>query len=95
MEIPAHLQSTASLINRAFPDGVQEPDYMPLLVVLYPHMSDENLATIVSLLTGRDRGIVLNDVYAAGSGINLESDVMAAVQGRLKAAGFDQWSQND
>lgn len=95
MSIPAHLVSTADLISKAFPEGVQETDYVPLLAVLYPHMADKNLAEIVSLLTGRDRGVVLNDVYAAGAGVGLDPDAVAAVRARLVTAGLDKWSLED
>ncbi len=92
MTVPAHLVSTAALITKTFPEGVPEADYLPLLAVLYPHMADENLVEVVSLLTGRERGAVLNDVYAAGAGAGLRPDAVEAVRARLVAAGLDQWA---
>ena len=91
MNIPAHLRSTANLISRAFPDGIPETGYLPLLAVLYPHMADENLAEVVSLHTGRDRGVVLNDVYAAGAGVSPAPDAVASVHARLVSTGMSQW----
>ncbi|WP_426755275.1 hypothetical protein [Myxococcus sp. Y35] len=95
MNIPPHLMSSTNLIGRAFPDGVSEADYLPLLAVLYPHMADENLAEVVSLLTGRDRGVVLNNVYAAGAGLGLNPAAVAAVRTRLASAGLDEWALED
>ncbi|NOJ53403.1 DUF3349 domain-containing protein [Myxococcus xanthus] len=74
MNIPSHLVSTTSLISRAFPDGIPETGYLPLLAVLYPHMVDEQLVEVVGLFTGCARGVVLNDVYAAGPGLGLAPD---------------------
>lgn len=38
--IPAHLASTYQLIQCAFPQGINEQIYLPLLKILYEHMSD-------------------------------------------------------
>lgn len=95
MNIPSHLVSTANLICEAFPNGLADDDYLPLLAVLYPHMSDENLAEVVILLTGRERGEVMNDVYAAGAGIGLHLDTVAAVRAQLVAVGFEEWIRED
>ncbi|WAM25721.1 MULTISPECIES: DUF3349 domain-containing protein [Myxococcus] len=95
MDIPSHLESTASLILSAFPEGIPEADYLPLLAVLYPHMADENLVEVVSLLTGHDRGVVLNDVYAAGADVGLDPDAVAAVRARLVSAGLGKWGLED
>lgn len=95
MNVPSHLQSTVNLINRAFPEGVPDADFLPLLAVLYAHMADENLVEVVSLLTGRGRGAVLNDVYAAGSLVGLDPDDVAAVRARLVSTGLDEWIVED
>ncbi|WP_140800158.1 DUF3349 domain-containing protein [Myxococcus xanthus] len=95
MSIPSHLVSTASLISRAFPNGITEASYLPLLAVLYPHMADEHLVEVVSQLTGLDRGVVLNDVYAAGAGVGLAPDSVAAVRARLVSAGLGKWGLED
>jgi len=91
MNIPSHLVNTANLISRAFPEGVSEADYMPLLAVLYPYMADENLVEVVHLLTGRDRGVALNDVYSAGSGAGVDTEAVVAIRARLVSAGLEEW----
>ncbi|AGC41815.1 hypothetical protein MYSTI_00465 [Myxococcus stipitatus DSM 14675] len=95
MSVPAHLASTVSLIDRAYPEGVPEADYLPLLSVLYPYMADENLVEVISLLMGRDRDVVMNDVYTAGAAVGLHPDSVAAVRARLVASGLNEWTRED
>ncbi|RYD67927.1 MAG: DUF3349 domain-containing protein, partial [Verrucomicrobiaceae bacterium] len=66
MSAPPYVVSTLALLEKAFPAGVAEEEYMPLLVLLYPYLSDRNLAEVVSMFTGRMYGGVLNDVYGVG-----------------------------
>ncbi|MBN8470265.1 DUF3349 domain-containing protein [Corallococcus exiguus] len=88
--------STVALIKRAFPEGVTEADYLPLLTVLYPHMSDRALAMVVGHFVGQDYPLVLNDIYGVGGGFKPASpDAVAAVQARLVAAGLEEWIQEE
>jgi hypothetical protein len=89
--IPAHLHTTWQLLQRAFPSGVDDGEYLPLLAILYPHMADENLAIVISEYTGRDVGVVLNDILAAGGSMNMASERAELVKQRLRGAGFDEW----
>ncbi|OJH38635.1 DUF3349 domain-containing protein [Cystobacter ferrugineus] len=95
MVIPPHLASTVKLIRSAFSEGIPQDEYLPLLAVLYPFMADENLAEVASMLTGRDRGATLNDVYAAGAGVGFSQEAVARVKNRLEAVGLDEWSQEN
>ncbi|GMU00777.1 hypothetical protein KH5H1_48970 [Corallococcus caeni] len=96
MSLPPSLESTASLVHRAFPEGVTEADYLPLLTVLYPHMSDRGLAMVVGHFVGQDYPLVLNDIYGVGGGYAAASpDAVAAVQARLVAAGLEEWIKED
>ncbi|NOK36257.1 DUF3349 domain-containing protein [Corallococcus exercitus] len=92
MSLPPNLESTADLVRRAFPEGVTEADYLPLLTALYPHMSDRSLAMVVGHFVGQDYPLVLNDIYGVGGGYTSASpDAVAAVQARLVAAGLEEW----
>lgn len=91
MNVPLQLSSTVALIRRAFPLGVPDAEYGSLLTVLYPHLSDESLVTLVCLLTGRDPGAALNDVFAAGAGMLAGPEEVIGTHEKLIAAGFDEW----
>ncbi len=88
---PAHLRTTLQLLQRAFPAGIGEGEYLSLLSALYPHMADENLALAMSEHTGRDIAVVLNDILLAGSRTDVISEADDRVRRRLWDAGFDAW----
>ena len=93
--VPDHLQTTLQLLQRAFPNGIGEGEYSPLLYLLYTHMADENLALVISEYTGREMGVVLNDILLAGSRTNELSDAHDLVRKRLLDAGFDKWAADN
>jgi hypothetical protein len=93
--IPDHLQTTLELLQRAFPDGIGDSEYIPLLSALYPHMADENLARIIAEYTQRDIGVVLNDILAEGNRMDEAFSTNDLVQARLSAAGFERWIADD
>ncbi|WP_216627569.1 DUF3349 domain-containing protein [Corallococcus exercitus] len=94
MSTEADHAHTLAMLGRAFPEGVSEADYRPLLAVLYPYFSDRNLADVVSRFTGRAYGLVLNDVYGVQS-TKLTADAVASIHARLVVAGLDAWSKED
>lgn len=93
--IPPHLDSTWGLLKRAFPDGILDADYFAVLEHLYPHMADGNIVIVVAEFTGREVGIVLNDVLGVGSGGRVDAEARASVGDRLRQAGFEEWVTED
>lgn len=91
--LSAPLKTSFELLNRAFPDGIRDDEYLSVLTMLYPHMSDRNLAALVSEFTGRNHWRVLNDVFGVGGRIaDGASDVDDSVRKRLVDAGYDDWA---
>jgi hypothetical protein len=91
--IPAHLISTYQLLQCAFPQGITEQEYLPLLSILYEQMSDRSLAQVIAELTGKEYSIVLNDIYRIGS-TALLTEVKAAlpsIQQKLRHCNYEQW----
>ena len=56
-----YLQPTYELLECAFPDGISDDEYFPLLAILHPEMSFRTLAEVLSHLTDKPYIEVLND----------------------------------
>lgn len=91
VSIAPHLQNTYHLIKCAFPNGIESQAYLPLLALLYDEMSDRNLAEVVACYTGKDYGVVLNDVYRVKSTDIPSTEAITKVKQRLLACGYEDW----
>ena len=85
--MPDYAALTDALLRRAFPGGLSDPDYLGVLRVLGPHMSQRNLAEVVSDFTGRDPSTVINDVLGV-DGKHIEAAVIGRVERALSDAGL-------
>lgn len=88
--IPAHLLTTVSLLNRAFPSGIAEGDYFSILKILYEHMSDRNLADGMSLATGKDTNLVYNDVLRISAKESGTQGIQMVIDSLMRA-GLQAW----
>ncbi len=93
--ITPFLQSTKELIQRSFPHGIETELYFPLLTILEPELSDRNLASVISNLTGKDYSQVLNDIYQVKSQPFKNPDLLQFVQSQLNACGYQQWLEQE
>lgn len=89
--VPVHLVSTYQLLQRAFPNGIDEQEYLPLLAILYKHMSDRSLAQVIAEYSGRDYYVVLNDVYQVGATQAQLSDAAEHIKQKLMACDYEKW----
>ncbi len=89
--VPAHLVSTYQLLQCAFPQGVEDREYLPLLSLLYEQMSDRSLAQAIADFTGREYHLVLNDVYRVGSMSAFSAEVMDAINQKLIDCDYEKW----
>jgi hypothetical protein len=89
--IPAHLVSTYQLIQCAYPQGIEEQDYLPLLSVLSEHMSDRSLAQVIAEYMGKEYYVVLNDVYRIRSMAPFSTEVIDVIQQKLMRCHYQQW----
>ena len=89
MTLPEFLEGAFSVLRGAYPAGVPERDYLPLLAFLWDEMSKRALARVVAELTGRDPDDVYHDAHAATSSRRpAESDV-ARVRRLLEEKGWE------
>jgi hypothetical protein len=89
--LPEHLSNTSRLILAAFPDGVSDDIYFPLLKILYPHMSDRNLAEVMAACSNYDQITVYNDIAKVASTGESTVEGVTQVLQRLREVGFDEW----
>jgi hypothetical protein len=75
----------------AFPNGIPDEDYIPLLHLLSAHMSHRNMAHLVVSTTGRDWGVAYNDALRGAAAADIPTERLNAVMNRLRQHGFDEW----
>ncbi len=95
IEVPKHLESTYKMISSAYPKGVDENKYLPLIAVLYDYMSDKNLAEVISLCTGKDFVVAINDIYRTQSTDKPSDSEIENVRQELLHFGFEEWTEED
>jgi hypothetical protein len=91
--IPAHLVSTYQLLQCAFPEGIEQHEYAPLLFILYEEMSDRSLAQAVAEFMEREYHAVLNDVcrVASAQALTSEIEVLDHVKQKLSRCDYEKW----
>jgi hypothetical protein len=89
-DLDPSLLSTERMLRQAYPEGIPDAEYLALIRAMYDHLSDRNLALVLSVVSGRDSGEVLNDIYRAAS-IGPDSVSVRAVIARLQEHGYDAW----
>ena len=94
MDTPEYLKSTVALIQRSFPDQLDEEQYFALLALLYDHMCDESLALTMHIITGRDPAAITNDIWGAGQR-TVPDNILSDTQSRLDQAGFSAWLEEN
>ena len=89
--IPPGLESTFWLLRAAYPAGLPERDYVPLLLILSDHMSERALGHTIELLFERDRHFVQNDAAAARSSSPPPIPEIERVRNHLSRFGLQEW----
>lgn len=86
-----YLHETYELLVCAFPDGIPEEQYIPLLAILHPEMSFRTIAEVLSSLMQKSYIEIYND--ASGFGLDLlpDSEQIEKVRERLVKCGYEQW----
>ncbi len=82
------------MVLAAFPDGIPDEAYEPLLVLLGRGMSHRAAATLLAHCTGRDEPTVYNDLLRALSPSphgGVDPARSEEVGRRLREHGYDLW----
>ncbi|MFB9244488.1 DUF3349 domain-containing protein [Massilia antarctica] len=89
-QIEEQLMKTVALIKRAYPEGFPNDEYRAVLNILYEHMSDRNLAEVISFFTERDYAFTYNEVLEIGSKESEVKNTQIAMD-KLIDAGLPKW----
>ncbi len=88
--LPPHLLPVLSLLQKAYPGGLPDTDYLPLLAVLQADLCDENLADVVAELVNGETVVVDNDAAAVASQRRPSVQEVERVRRRLISVGYDE-----
>ena len=88
---------TLAMLRSAFPAGVAEPEYLPLLSLLVTRMSYRAMANVIAQLTGRDFSTAYHDALKVDALLRESHhfEGIDALIGRLNPHGYQQWLQAD
>lgn len=94
---PAELHSTIEMLRAAYPSGLEDAEFHPLVAILAEEggMSERNVASALAALTGRGAQEL---AYLVRISLELEkpSDLQKeSVRRRLREHGFDVWINED
>ncbi len=83
-------ESTAMFIQCAFPNGLPEEEYFPLLYILRHEMSSRAAASFVGMLLGKGQVEIYHDALGAKNKI-LDPEFVAQLKQRLIDCGYETW----
>ena len=91
-DVPESLLSTCNMLCLAYPSGIPDSDYFPLLSILAEDMSERAIGHVIEICGFRpDRIIVGNDVAKALSVCRPTESEIARVRAHLGQAGYQEW----
>ncbi len=95
-QLPEYFQSTYRMVASAFPEGISDDAYWPVLALLSEGMSYRSLARFLSSVTGKDYHLVYHDVVTVDSGtVRPPEAEIEPVRQRLKSCGYDAWLREE
>jgi hypothetical protein len=82
------LVPAANIVRSIVPSPVPEYAYWAIITVGRGEISDRSIVALLVHLTGKDPGIVLNDVYKVGAGQIPPLEGLEECAGALRRAGL-------
>jgi hypothetical protein len=90
-EIPH--QPTVDMLQCAYPEGIPDSHYLPLLSILVQNMSMRVLSAVIADIKGGHYTDYMNDVARAGS-FRADPRFMVAAMHQLIKCGYADWLEN-
>jgi hypothetical protein len=88
VQLAEPLRPALAVLQRTYPDGVPQQDYLAVLVVLGDLLAEENLALVVAEFTDDETVVVANDAAAAQSVNRPSKQDVTRVRAALEAHGL-------
>lgn len=85
--VESHLIPVVAMLEEAFPAGIEDEDYLPLLAVLSEGLIEWNVGVVASAFLGAEHHRVMND--AARRLSRPQRERAAVLRGRLERHGWD------
>ena len=93
-DLPDYFKSSYEMVRAAFPEGINDDNYYPLLFLLSEGMGQRGLARFMAALTGNPISRVYNDVLGVQSPVPAYKPAPERIEElkrRLQAHGYDEW----
>ena len=95
MELAEPLRPVLAILRQAYPAGLPQQDYLPLLVVLGDLLCDRNLALVVAEFIDGETVVVDNDAAAAHDFRKPARHDVTRVRAALDAHGLADLDEED
>lgn len=90
MDVPKKHRSTVNLISAAYPHGIPEEDYLPLLRLLHEEMTFRAIAAVMYSF-GKNADETYLDASAAASAEGATTTEVERVRLKLLMHGYEVW----
>ncbi len=96
INLPEHLHHTYQMLLCAFPQGVEEQYYLPLLAVLREHMSFRSVARVIAAFTNNPyEKVLITEVYGIEDDLRPSGEAIEEVRSKLYECGYYEWISED
>lgn len=92
--IPDYLQEIHNILKCAFPEGIPDNLYMPIIAIFHPVMSLRTIARALSECTDKPYIEVFNDASGFGLDPLPDSSKIDEAKQKLAICGYDDWLKN-
>jgi hypothetical protein len=82
---------TRNFLHCAFPDGLADAEYFPLLYLLCQEMTLRAASWLVGVLVGKNYMEIYNDALGSQSSYVPDMQVSENLKARLDACGYQGW----
>lgn len=93
--VPDYLMGTYTMLKCAYPEGIPETEYLPVMALLYQIMSFRTMARVLSALTDKSYSLVYNDVSGFEADPQPSPEQVETVKRKLDACDYEDWFNNN